>query len=65
LYDQLVSKKPAAQKKTQKAPKMTKAGQPQSKTQTSTRRKRDALANISKRSRIGAVDAAVDYMTQK
>lgn len=65
LYDQLVSKKPAAQKKTQKAPKMTKAGQPQSKAQTSTRRKRDALANISKRSRISAVDAAVEYMTQK
>lgn len=65
LYDQLVSKNPAAQKKTQKAPKMTKAGQPQTKAQTSTRRKRDALANISKRSRISAVDAAVDYMTQK
>jgi len=65
LYDKLMSKKPVAQKKATTAPKMTKAGQPKTKAQTSTRRKRDALANISKRSRISAVDAAVEYMTQK
>lgn len=65
LYDQLMSKKPVAQKKAQNAPKMTKAGQPKTKVQTSTRRKREAFANISKQSRAGAVNAAVDYMTQK
>ena len=65
LYDALMEKKPAVQKKTKQAPKMAKAGQPKTKRQVSQKRKREALANISKRTRVSAVDAAVEYMTQK
>ena len=65
MYDELMSKKPAAQKKTQKAPKMTKGGQPKSKAQISARRKQSALANISKSKGRASMDAAVDYLLTK
>ena len=65
LYDELMSKKPAAQKKAQKAPKMTKGGQPKSKAQVSRKRKQSALANISKSKGRASMDAAVDYLLTK
>ncbi len=65
MYDDLMASKPAATKRTAKAPKMAKAGQPTSKKQHSARRRRDALANIGNKSGVGAVDAAVDYLLTK
>ena len=65
LYDELMSGKPAAQKKTAKAPKMTKSGQPKSGKQISQRRKQDALANIGTQKGRNAMDAAVNYLLQK
>ena len=65
LYDKLMEAKPAATKKTTKAPKMTKSGQPQSKKQKTQRRRRDALANIGKQKGRNAMDAAVDYLLTK
>ena len=60
LYDELMSGKPAAQKKTAKAPKMTKSGQPKSGKQISQRRKQDALAKIGTQKGRSAMDAAVN-----
>ena len=65
LYDELMSGKPAAQKKTAKAPKMTKSGQPKSGKQISQRRRQDALAKIGTQKGRGAMDAAVNYLLQK
>jgi hypothetical protein len=65
LYDDLMARKPAATKRTAKAPKMAKAGQPTSNKQLSARRRRDALANIGNKSGVGAVDAAIDYLLAK
>jgi hypothetical protein len=65
LYDELMSGKPAAQKKTAKAPRMTKSGQPKSGRQISQRRKQDALAKIGTQKGRGAMDAAVNYLLQK
>lgn len=65
MYDDLMGKKPAAQKKTSKAPKMTKGGQPKSKSQISARRKQSALAQISKSKGRASMDAAVDYLLTK
>ena len=62
LYDELMSKKPVAQKKAKKAPKMTKSGQPKTSKQSSQRRKQSALANISKQRGRAAMDAGVDYL---
>ena len=62
LYDELMSKKPAAQKKVTKAPKMSKGGQPKSKSHVSRKRKQDALANISKSKGRASMDAAVDFL---
>ena len=65
LYDKLMEAKPAATKRTTKAPKMTKSGQPQSKKQQTQRRRRDALANIGKQKGRNAMDAAGDYLLTK
>ena len=65
LYDELMSGKPAAQKKTAKAPRMTKSGQPKSGRQISQRRKQDALAKIGTQKGKSAMDAAVNYLLQK
>lgn len=62
LYDELMDKKPVAQKKVRKAPKMTKSGAPKSKKQTSQRRKQDALANIGRKKGRASWDAAIDYL---
>lgn len=65
LYDRLMEGKPVAQKKTRKAPKMTRSGQPQSKKQVSQRRRQKAFANIGKQRGRASVDAAVDYLLTK
>ena len=65
LYDELMSGKPAAQKRASKAPKMTKSGQPKSSKQTTQRRKQKALANISQQKGRNAMDAAVAYLLEK
>lgn len=65
LYDELMSGKPAAQKKASKAPKMTKSGQPKSSKQTTQRRKQKALANISQQKGRNAMEAAVNYLLEK
>jgi len=65
MFDNLMSKKSAAQKKTRQAPKMTRSGQPKSTKQTSQRRQQDALAKVGKRSGRAAMDAAVDYLLTK
>jgi hypothetical protein len=65
MYDNLMSKKSAAQKQTRQAPKMTRSGQPKSTKQTSKRRQQDALAKVGKRSGRAAMDAAVDYLLIK
>jgi hypothetical protein len=65
MYDELMAKKPAAQKKTAQAPKMTKGGQPKSKAQISARRKQSALAQISKSKGRASMDAAVDFLLTK
>ena len=65
LYDELMSKKPAAQKKVTKAPKMSKGGQPKGKAQVSRKRKQTALANISKSKGRASMDAAVDFLLTK
>ena len=62
LYDELMDGKPAAQKKTRKAPKMTKSGQPKSNRQSNQRRKQKALANVSNKKGRAAMDAAVDFL---
>jgi len=62
LYDELMSQKPAASKKTKKAPKMVKGGQPTTKRETSAKRKRQQLQNIGKQKGGKAMDAAVDYL---
>ena len=60
-----MKKKPAAQKKTAKAPKMTKSGHPKSKKQVTQRRKQKAFANIGKQKGRNAMNAAVDYLLTK
>lgn len=65
LFDQLMEKKPVAQKRTKQAPKMTKPGQPKTKAQVSQKRRRQSLANVSKNKRSKSIDAAVEYMLQK
>ena len=65
LYDKLIEGKPAATKRTTKAPKMTKSGQPKTKKQVTHRRRQDALANIGKQKGRNAMDAAVNYLLTK
>ena len=62
LYDELMSKKPAAAKKTKAAPKMIKTNAPKSKKQSSKRQRQKALASISNKSGRDAMDAAVDFL---
>ena len=62
LYDELMSQKPAASKKTKKAPKMVKGGQPTTKRETSAKRKRQQLQSIGKQKGSKAMDAAVEYL---
>lgn len=62
LYDELMSQKPAASKKTKKAPKMVKGGQPTTKRETSAKRKRQKLQSIGKQKGSKAMDAAVEYL---
>lgn len=65
LYDELMKQKPAATKKTKSAPKMAKAGQPTSKREISSKRKRQQLSNISKLTGRKSVDAAVQFLLEK
>ena len=65
LYDQLMEKKPATQKRTAKAPKMTKSGQPTSKKQASRSRRQKAFSQIGKHKGRKAMDAAVNYLLEK
>lgn len=65
LYDKLMEGKPVAQKKSRKAPKMAKAGQPKTKKQVSQRRRQQAFNNIGKQKGRKAMDAAVDYLLNK
>ena len=62
LYNNLQSKKPIAKKKVKTAPKMVKSGQPKSKGDSATERKRKAFDNLSKS---GSRDAAVNYLLTK
>lgn len=59
LYDSLQSGKPIAKKKVKTAPKMVKSGQPKSKADSATDRKRKAFDNLRKK---GSRQAAVEYL---
>ena len=59
LYDNLQSGKPIAKKKVKTAPKMVKSGQPKSKADSATDRKRKAFDNLRKK---GSKEAAVEYL---
>lgn len=48
LYDELMAKKPVAQKKVKKAPRVTKSGKPTTKAQANANRKKQALERLSK-----------------
>jgi hypothetical protein len=62
LYDQLMENKPAAQKKVKKAPKVTRSGKPQTKSQANANRGKKALERLNK---TGSKDAAVDLLLQR
>lgn len=62
LYDELMSKKPAAQKKVTKAPKSVKSGTPKTKKQANANRGKQALERLNK---TGSKDAAVDLLLQR
>jgi hypothetical protein len=62
LYDELMSKKPAAAKKTKSAPRMIKTNAPKTKKQSSKRQRQTALASISNKSGRNAMDAAVEFL---
>jgi len=62
LYDELMAKKPAAQKKVAKAPKVTKSGKPTSKVDSTTKRKKQAFDRLRKS---GSKDAAVEYLLER
>jgi len=62
LYDELMSKKPAAQKKVRKAPKVTSPGKPTTKAQANANRGKQALERLNK---TGSKDAAVDLLLQR
>ena len=59
LYDNLQSGKPIAKKKVKAAPKMVKSGQPKSKADSASDRKRKAFENLKK---TNSRDAAVEYL---
>jgi hypothetical protein len=48
LYDELMAKKPVAEKKVKKAPKVTKSGKPTTKAQANANRKKQALERLNK-----------------
>lgn len=58
-WDNLQQKKPSAKKKTRKAPKMAKAGQPKTKSQVASRSRQQQLDRLNKEK---SVDAAVKYL---
>lgn len=62
LYDELMAKKPAAQKKVKKAPKVTKSGKPTTKAQANAKRSKQALERLNK---TGSKDAAVDLLLER
>jgi len=62
LYDELMAKKPVAQKKVKKAPKVVKSGTPKTKKQVSANRNKQALERLSK---TGSKDAAVDVLLER
>ena len=62
LYDELMKMKPAAAKRTAKAPKMAKSGQPTTKRQISAKRKKQQLQNIGNLKGRKSMDAAVQYL---
>ena len=58
-WDQLQEKKPAAKKRTRKAPKMAKAGRPKTKREVASRSRQEARKRLES---AGTVDAAVEYL---
>ena len=58
-WDNLQEKKPAVKKRTRKAPKMAKAGQPKTKAQVASRSRQQALARLDKEK---SIDAALNYL---
>ena len=58
-WDNLQKKKPTAKKRTRKAPKMAKAGQPKTKNQVASRSRQQAMSRLNKER---SVDAAVQYL---
>lgn len=58
-WDQLQEKKPAAKKRTRKAPKMAKAGRPKTKREVASRSRQEARKRFES---AGTVDAAVEYL---
>ena len=58
-WDQLQEKKPAAKKRTRKAPKMAKAGRPKTKREVANRSRQEARKRFES---AGTVDAAVEYL---
>ena len=62
LYDELMAKKPAAQKKVRKAPKVTKSGKPTPKSEMTAKRKSQAFDRLKKS---GSKEAAVEYLLER
>jgi len=62
LYDELMAKKPAAQKKVRKAPKVTKSGKPTPKSEITAKRKTQAFDRLKKS---GSKEAAVEYLLER
>jgi glutathionylspermidine synthase len=58
-WDSLQEKKPSVKKRTRKAPKMAKAGQPKTKAQVASRSRQQAMDRLNKEK---SVDAAVKYL---
>ena len=58
-WDSLQEKKPAVKKRTRKAPKMAKAGQPKTKAEVASRSRQQAMDRLNKEK---SVDAAVKYL---
>ena len=65
LFDALQDATPRAKAKTKKAPKMVRAGKPQTAKAKSSRRKADKLNRISKTKGRDSMDAAVEYLLEK
>jgi len=62
LYDELMAKKPVAEKKVKKAPKVTKSGKPTTKAQANANRKKQALERLNKS---GSKDDAVAVLLER